>query len=60
MQEMRKMQKPIPPAVARHRRRLFLQFLQFLHAHPPPSQMGRRVTISTSPNSFAEHPAMAS
>jgi len=42
MQEMQKMQKSIPTAVTRHCRRLFLQFLQFLHPHPRPNQMGRR------------------
>jgi hypothetical protein len=50
---MQKMQKSIPTAVTRHHRPLFLQFLQFLHPHPRPSQMGRRVTASTSLTSSA-------
>src|SRR5262249_55437713 len=54
-QEMQKLQNSIPTAVTRHRRRLFLQFLQFLHPHPRPNQ---RVTASTSPTSSTagQHP----
>jgi hypothetical protein len=59
MQEMQKMQKSIPTDVARHRRCLFLQFLQFLHPHPRPTQMGRRVTASTSPTSSTAAPRSA-
>ena len=60
MQEMQEMQKPIPTVVARHRRPLFLQFPQFLHPHPRPSQMGHQVTISTSPTfSTADPPTGA-
>src|SRR5262249_54013907 len=44
-------QKSIPTVVTRHRRRLFPQFLQFLHPHLRPNQMRRRVTASTSPTS---------
>src|SRR6516165_7356370 len=57
MQELQKMQKFIPTAVTRHRRRLFLQFLQFLHPHPRSNQMGRRVTSSTFPGSLTRAPA---